>query len=40
MWWEEVKNVRGVEDQNVTWDEFQQYSKDKYLTEFFYNEKY
>ena len=22
LWWEEVKNVRGVEDQNVTWDEF------------------
>ena len=33
LWWEEVKNVRGIEDQNITWDEFQQYFKDKYLIE-------
>ena len=33
LWWEEVKNMRGIEDQNVTSDEFQQYFKDKYLTE-------
>ena len=33
LWWEEVKNVRRIEDQNVTWDKFQQYFKYKYLTE-------
>jgi len=31
LWWEEVKNVSGIEDKNVTWDEFQQYFKEKYL---------
>ena len=39
LWWEEVKNVRGAEDKNVTWDEFQKYFKDKYLSESFYDEK-
>ena len=39
LWWEEVKNVRGIEDQDVTWDRFQQYFKYKYLTERFYGEK-
>ena len=29
LWWEEGKNVRGIEDQNVTWDEFHEYFKDK-----------
>ena len=38
LWWEEVKNVCSIEDQDVTWDEFQQYFKDKYLTEHYYDE--
>ena len=36
---EEVKNVRNIEDQDVTWESFHQYFKDKYLTEHFYDEK-
>ena len=39
LWWEEVKYVYSIEDQDVTWDSFQQYFKDKYLTERFYDEK-
>ena len=39
LWWEELKNVWSIEDQDVTWDVFQQYFKDKYLTEHFYDEK-
>ena len=39
LWWEEVTNVRGIEDHNVPWDEFQQYFKDKYLMENLYDEK-
>ena len=39
LWWEEVRNVRGIEDSDVTWEKFQQYFKDKYLTERFYDEK-
>ena len=31
--------MRGIEDQDVTWDKFQQYFKEKYWTECFYDEK-
>lgn len=39
LWWEEVKTVRGVNEQNVTWENFQKYFKEKYLTKRFYDEK-
>ena len=40
LWWEEVINVHSIEDQDVTWESFQQYFKDKYLTKHFYDEKW
>ena len=39
LWWEEVKMVQGVSEQDVTWEMFQRYFKEKYLTERFYDEK-
>ena len=39
LWWEEVKMVWGVSEQDVTWEMFQRYFKEKYLTERFYDEK-
>eukprot|EP00253_Pinus_taeda_P009062 PITA_09062 len=39
LWWEEVKIVKGVTKQTVTWDNFQKYFKERYLTERFYDEK-
>ena len=33
LWWEEVKIVRGVNEQNITWDKFQKYFKERYLKE-------
>ena len=33
LWWEEVKMVWGVSEQDVTWEVFQRYFKEKYLTE-------
>eukprot|EP00253_Pinus_taeda_P029084 PITA_29084 len=39
LWWEEVKIVKGVTEQTVTWDNFQKYFKERYLTERFYDEK-
>ena len=39
LWWEEVKIVRGVSEQNITWEEFQKFFKERYLTERFYDEK-
>jgi len=34
-----VKIVREVNERNVTWENFQNYFKEKYLIERFYNEK-
>eukprot|EP00253_Pinus_taeda_P002762 PITA_02762 len=39
LWWEEVKIVKGVTEQNITWDNFQRFLKERYLTECFYDEK-
>eukprot|EP00253_Pinus_taeda_P018243 PITA_18243 len=39
LWWEEVKIVKGVNEQTITWDNFQRYFKERYLTERFYDEK-
>eukprot|EP00253_Pinus_taeda_P018429 PITA_18429 len=39
LWWEETKIVKGVSEQNITWEKFQKYFKERYLTERFYDEK-
>lgn len=39
LWWEEIKTVQGVDEQEVTWEQFKKHFKDKYLTEWFYVEK-
>lgn len=39
LWWEEVKMVKGVSEQTITWENFQKYFKERYLTERFYDEK-
>eukprot|EP00253_Pinus_taeda_P018663 PITA_18663 len=39
LWWEEVKIVKGVTEETITWDNFQKYFKERYLTERFYDEK-
>lgn len=39
LWWEEVKTVRGVSEQSTTWEKFQRYFKEKYITKRFYDEK-
>eukprot|EP00253_Pinus_taeda_P026215 PITA_26215 len=39
LWWEEIKIVKGVSEQNITWEKFQKYFKERYLTEHFYDEK-
>eukprot|EP00253_Pinus_taeda_P025714 PITA_25714 len=39
LWWEEIKIVKGVSEKNITWEKFQKYFKERYLTERFYDEK-
>ena len=37
--WEEIKTVRKIDKEQVTWNEFQKHFKDKYLTKRYYDEK-
>ena len=39
LWWEENKSVRKIDEEQVTWNEFQRHFKDKYLIERYYDEK-
>lgn len=39
LWWKEVKIVKGVSEHTITWEKFQRYFKERYLTERFYDEK-
>lgn len=39
LWWEEIKIVRRIDEEQVTWQEFQKIFKDKYLTKRYYDEK-
>eukprot|EP00253_Pinus_taeda_P005458 PITA_05458 len=39
LWWEEIKIMKGVSEQSITWENFQKYFKERYLTKRFYDEK-
>jgi len=39
LWSEEIKTVRKIDEEHVTWKEFQKHFKDKYLTERYYDKK-
>eukprot|EP00253_Pinus_taeda_P007905 PITA_07905 len=39
LWREEIKIVKGVSERTITWEKFQKYFKERYLTECFYDEK-
>jgi len=33
IWWEYVNNVKGIREEELTWDEFERLFKKKYLRE-------
>lgn len=39
LWWEEIKTVRKIDEEHVTWKEFQKNFKDKYPTKRYHDEK-
>lgn len=39
LWWEEIKTIKEINEQEVTWEHFQKNFKDRYLTERFYDDK-
>lgn len=39
IWWEDVKNFRGIREKYFLWDEFERLFKKKYLTERYYDDR-
>lgn len=39
IWWEDVKNVKGIQEEELTWDEFNKIFKKKYLSERYYDDR-
>ena len=39
VWWEDVKNVRGIHEEELTWSEFERLFKKKYLSERYYDDR-
>jgi hypothetical protein len=39
IWWEDLKNVKGIHEEDLTWQQFEKYFRKKYLSEIFFDEK-
>jgi len=39
IWWEDVKNVKGIHEDNLTWHEFERLFKKKYFSERYFDDR-
>jgi hypothetical protein len=39
IWWEDLKNVKGVHEEDLSWEQFEKYFRKKYLSEKYFDEK-
>jgi hypothetical protein len=39
IWWEDLKNINGLKESNLTWKQFENYFKKAYLSEKYYDGK-
>jgi hypothetical protein len=39
IWWEDLKNVKGVCEEDLSWKQFEKYFQKKYLLEKYFDEK-
>jgi hypothetical protein len=39
IWWEDLRNVKGIHEKELSWRKFEKYFKKKYLSERYYDEK-
>jgi hypothetical protein len=39
IWWEDLKNVKGIHEEDLSWEWFEKYFKKKYLSKKYFNEK-
>jgi hypothetical protein len=39
IWWEDLKNVKGIHEEDLSWERFERYFRKKYLSEKYFDEK-
>jgi hypothetical protein len=39
IWWEDLKNMKGVREEDLSWKQFEKYFRKKYLSERYFDEK-
>ena len=39
IWWEDLKNMKGVREEDLSWKRFEKYFRKKYLSERYFDEK-
>jgi hypothetical protein len=39
IWWEYLKNVKGIHEEDLSWEQFEKYFRKKYLSEKHFDEK-
>jgi hypothetical protein len=39
IWWEDLKNVKGIHEEGLSWERFEKYFKKKYLSEKYFDKK-
>jgi hypothetical protein len=39
IWWEDLRNVKGIHEKDLSWKQFEKYFKKKYLSEKYYDGK-
>lgn len=39
IWWEDVNNVKGINEEDLTWSGFEQLFKKKYLLEIYFDDR-
>jgi hypothetical protein len=39
IWWEDLKNVKGIHEEGLSWERFEKYFRKKYLSEKYFDEK-
>jgi hypothetical protein len=37
IWWEELRNVKGIHEKDLSWKQFEKYFKKKYLSEKYFD---
>jgi hypothetical protein len=37
IWWEDLRNVKGIHDKDLSWKQFEKYFKKKYLLENYFD---